>query len=46
MRHDRFFDSPERALKPSLAASPGPHDADPLFAAFHRMIEQRKAGKI
>jgi carbamoyl-phosphate synthase small subunit len=27
-------------------ASPGPHDADPLFTAFHRLIEQRQAGKI
>ena len=27
-------------------ASPGPHDADPLFVDFYRMIEQRKAGKI
>jgi carbamoyl-phosphate synthase small subunit len=27
-------------------ASPGPHDADPLFADFHRLIDQRKAGKI
>ena len=27
-------------------ASPGPHDADPLFVDFHRLIEQRKAGKI
>jgi carbamoyl-phosphate synthase small subunit len=27
-------------------ASPGPHDADPLFVAFHRMIEQRQAGKV
>jgi carbamoyl-phosphate synthase small subunit len=27
-------------------ASPGPNDADPLFTAFHRMIEKRKAGKI
>jgi carbamoyl-phosphate synthase small subunit len=27
-------------------ASPGPHDADPLFADFYRLIEQRQAGKI
>jgi carbamoyl-phosphate synthase small subunit len=27
-------------------ASPGPHDADPLFVDFHRLIERRKAGKI
>ena len=27
-------------------ASPGPHDADPLFVDFHRLIEQRQAGKI
>ena len=27
-------------------ASPGPHDADPLFADFYRLIERRKAGKI
>jgi carbamoyl-phosphate synthase small subunit len=27
-------------------ASPGPHDADPLFVDFHRLIGQRKAGKI
>jgi carbamoyl-phosphate synthase small subunit len=27
-------------------ASPGPHDADPLFMDFHRLIERRKAGKI
>jgi carbamoyl-phosphate synthase small subunit len=27
-------------------ASPGPHDADPLFVDFYRLIEQRKAGKI
>ena len=26
-------------------ASPGPHDADPLFVQFHRLIEQRQAGK-
>jgi carbamoyl-phosphate synthase small subunit len=27
-------------------AAPGPNDADPLFADFHRMVAQRKAGKI
>jgi carbamoyl-phosphate synthase small subunit len=27
-------------------AAPGPNDADPLFADFYRLIEQRKAGKI
>jgi carbamoyl-phosphate synthase small subunit len=27
-------------------ASPGPHDADPLFVDFYRLIEKRKAGKI
>ena len=27
-------------------ASPGPHDADPLFEDFHRLIERRQAGKI
>ena len=27
-------------------ASPGPHDADPLFVDFYRLIEQRKAGRI
>ncbi|HUJ43308.1 MAG TPA: glutamine-hydrolyzing carbamoyl-phosphate synthase small subunit [Opitutaceae bacterium] len=27
-------------------ASPGPHDADPLFVDFYRLIERRKAGKI
>jgi len=27
-------------------ASPGPHDADPLFIDFYRLIEKRKAGKI
>jgi carbamoyl-phosphate synthase small subunit len=27
-------------------AAPGPNDADPLFQDFHRLIEQRKAGKI
>ncbi len=27
-------------------ASPGPHDADPLFVDFHRLIEKRKAGKL
>ena len=27
-------------------AAPGPSDADPLFVDFHRMIGQRKAGKI
>jgi len=27
-------------------ASPGPHDADPLFVQFHRLIEQRQAGKL
>jgi carbamoyl-phosphate synthase small subunit len=27
-------------------ASPGPHDADPLFTDFYRLIERRKAGKI
>ena len=27
-------------------AAPGPNDADPLFADFHRLIQQRKLGKI
>jgi carbamoyl-phosphate synthase small subunit len=27
-------------------ASPGPHDADPLFVDFYRLIERRKAGKV
>jgi carbamoyl-phosphate synthase small subunit len=27
-------------------AAPGPNDADPLFADFHRMVESRKAGKL
>ena len=27
-------------------AAPGPNDADPLFVDFHRMIEQRKLGRI
>jgi len=27
-------------------AAPGPNDADPLFADFHKMVEARKAGKI
>ena len=27
-------------------AAPGPNDADPLFADFHRMVSARKAGKI
>ncbi len=27
-------------------AAPGPNDADPLFADFHRLISDRKAGKI
>ena len=27
-------------------ASPGPHDADPLFTDFYRLIERRKAGKV
>ncbi|MDP2137723.1 MAG: glutamine-hydrolyzing carbamoyl-phosphate synthase small subunit [Candidatus Didemnitutus sp.] len=27
-------------------AAPGPNDADPLFADFYRLVEQRKAGKI
>jgi carbamoyl-phosphate synthase small subunit len=27
-------------------AAPGPNDADPLFDDFHRLIAQRKAGKI
>lgn len=27
-------------------ASPGPHDADPLFVDFYRLVEHRKAGKI
>ena len=27
-------------------ASPGPHDADPLFVDFYRLIERRQAGKI
>ncbi len=27
-------------------AAPGPNDADPLFTDFHRLISDRKAGKI
>jgi carbamoyl-phosphate synthase small subunit len=27
-------------------AAPGTNDADPLFIDFHRLIEQRQAGKI
>ena len=27
-------------------AAPGPNDADPLFADFYRMIEERKAGRL
>jgi carbamoyl-phosphate synthase small subunit len=27
-------------------AAPGPNDADPLFADFHRLVESRVAGKI
>ena len=27
-------------------ASPGPHDADPLFVDFYRLIDRRKAGKV
>lgn len=27
-------------------AAPGPNDADPLFADFHRLVAARKAGKV
>jgi carbamoyl-phosphate synthase small subunit len=32
--------------KNAVETVPGPNDADPLFADFHKMVEARKAGKI
>jgi carbamoyl-phosphate synthase small subunit len=43
LRHTRL---PVFSVQYHPEAAPGPNDADPLFAQFHAMVAERKAGRI